>query len=143
MISYDFFFKLTYLLTYLYLCYQIMNIINKISKNHQKNIYIALCIINLVFIINTSHRIIASNIYYSLTLIILGVIFFYGYTSKINSIISLSISSFIISLLFVDLMTYRMTSWYFHQVPNEIINIILDTNPDEINSNFFFQQKKL
>ena len=120
-----------------------MNIINKISKNHQKNIYIALCIINLIFIINTSHRIIASNIYYSLTLIILGVIFFYGYISKINSIISLSISSFIISLLFVDLMTYRMTSWYFHQVPNEIINIILDTNPDEINSNFFFSTKEI
>lgn len=120
-----------------------MNIINKISKNHQKNIYIALCIINLIFIINTSHRIIASNIYYSLTLIILGVIFFYGYISKINSIISLSISSFIISLLFVDLMTYRMTSCIFIRYQMKSLILFLILTQMRLIVIFSFQQKKL
>ncbi|QXO61607.1 sulfatase-like hydrolase/transferase [Morganella morganii] len=36
-----------------------------------------------------------------------------------------------------------MSSFYFHEIPNEIINIIIDTNLDEVSSNFFFSKKEI
>ncbi|WP_339353090.1 phosphoethanolamine transferase [Xenorhabdus mauleonii] len=36
-----------------------------------------------------------------------------------------------------------MSSFYFHEIPNEIINIIIDTNPDEIYSNLFFSKEEI
>lgn len=43
----------------------------------------------------------------------------------------------------IELVTKRMSGFYFHQIPLEIISIVYDTNLDEIKSNSYFDNLEL
>lgn len=106
-------------------------------------IYIILAFINLLYFILFSKKLFEESLYFALSCLFLGVILIFGYSSKIRRISALLISSLGLAFLFSEFMTYRMSSFYFHEIPNEIINIIIDTNLDEVSSNFFFSKKEI
>lgn len=106
-------------------------------------IYIILAFINLLYFILFSKKLFEESLSFALSCLFLGVILIFGYSSKIRRISALLISSLGLAFLFSEFMTYRMSSFYFHEIPNEIINIIIDTNLDEVSSNFFFSKKEI
>ncbi|MBG5977887.1 phosphoethanolamine transferase [Proteus mirabilis] len=61
-----------------------------------------------------------------------------GLFSKLTRNINILIYSLITILVIAEEFTKRMTSFYFYEIPNEIINILFDTNLDEVKSNFHF-----
>ncbi|WP_195432596.1 phosphoethanolamine transferase [Morganella morganii] len=106
-------------------------------------IYIILASINLLYFVLFSKKLFEGRLYFALSCLFLGAILILGYGSKLRRITALLISIFGLVFLFSEFMTYRMSSFYFHEIPNEIINIIIDTNVDEISSNFFFSKKEI
>lgn len=60
---------------------------------------------------------------------------------KFKSFKSITASYFIIgSFTIIELITNRMTGFYFHEIPYEIISILYDTNQDEIKSGMHFDR---
>lgn len=102
--------------------------------NKNKIFYLFLSIFNLFylnyFFINLEDN---PSYYYIIPFIITSAL---GFISSKNG--KLTSFIFILFLLFIlaELVTKRMTSFYFHQIPVEIINILYDTNIDEVKNNY-------
>lgn len=62
-----------------------------------------------------------------------------GLFSKLTRNINILIYSLITILVIAEEFTKRMTSFYFYEIPNEIINILFDTNLDEVKVISIFQ----
>ncbi|MGJ7326295.1 phosphoethanolamine transferase [Morganella morganii] len=60
---------------------------------------------------------------------------------KFKSFKAIAASYFIVALFtIIELITKRMTGFYFHEIPYEIISILYDTNQDEIKSGMHFDR---
>lgn len=76
------------------------------------------------------------NFYFqSIFLLILNLII--GFQSNKIKKANLVIISIMVFHTIIELFTKRMTSFYFYQIPNETINIVFDTNIDEIKNNLY------
>lgn len=49
----------------------------------------------------------------------------------------------LLSFALLDIIVKRYTGWYFHQIPFEIINILMDTNKDEVNAGAHFTRTEI
>ncbi len=71
--------------------------------------------------------------------LILMVTNFFNHKTKIITHILLCLM-----LLFsvIDIITFRFTTWYFHDVSNVIMSIVADTNPIEVKSTLYFTMEE-
>lgn len=108
----------------------------------EKISYILLITISIIaYQINASETFssMSDNLSFIFLIVVLALYGLFSKTKKYISIISLSIAMIFIV---IELITHRMTSFYFHKIPTEIISIILDTNIDEVKSNVFFSKNE-
>lgn len=71
-------------------------------------------------------------------------IFIYAYSLKLKLQKTASvIYMLLISFSLIEFMTKRMTGFYFHEIPYEIISILYDTNIDEIQSGMHFSRNEI
>lgn len=107
--------------------------INFISKNL---VYSILLLISYIYIAKIYLIYNPDFYFYSIILLILNLIV--GFHSNITKKLNLIIISILVFHTIIESFTKRMTSFYFYQIPNEIINILFDTNIDEIKGNLYF-----
>ncbi|HGJ5898730.1 MAG TPA: phosphoethanolamine transferase [Arsenophonus apicola] len=103
----------------------------------ENKLYIFIFIITVFYSIHYLKDI-NENIIILLYIISFMIFFFFGFYSSKNKMVSCLIFIFISLFIFIEYVTKRMTSFYFHDIPLEIISILYDTNLDEIKNNIFF-----
>ncbi|MEM5717608.1 phosphoethanolamine transferase [Proteus mirabilis] len=101
--------------------------------------YCILFIFNSVYLISFLKKYSGSGLVYILFfsfLLILGI--------GSNNVKKVNLYLFLILLVVTisEYFTKRMTSFYFYEIPSEVINILYDTNIDEIKNNFYFSFKE-
>ncbi len=101
--------------------------------------YCILFIFNSIYLISFLKKYSGSSLVYILFfsfLLILGV--------GSNNVKKINLYLFVILLVVTisEYFTKRMTSFYFYEIPGEVINILYDTNIDEIKNNFYFSFKE-
>ncbi|WP_311755740.1 sulfatase-like hydrolase/transferase [Proteus terrae] len=109
------------------------------SFKNVKIYYYILFLINSVYLASFFKKYSGTSIWY--------VIFFISlflFSLLCNSTKKINLSLFIILLIVIvaEYFTKRMTSFYFFEIPGEVINILYDTNIDEIKNNFYFSSRE-
>lgn len=109
------------------------------SLKNVKIYYYVLFLINSVYLISFFKKYSGTSVWYVIFFISL---FFFSLLS--NSAKKINLSLFIVLLIVVvaEYFTKRMTSFYFFEIPGEVINILYDTNIDEIKNNFYFSLRE-
>ncbi|MBD2781125.1 phosphoethanolamine transferase [Xenorhabdus szentirmaii] len=113
------------------------NLIKPISK-----IYFLLFFLNSLYLISAFKKFNDNEVFLSLFLILLFLFFIGNKSSKLNKTTFLILSVLDIFAI-IEFITKRLSGFYFHDVPNEIISIVYDTNISEIKSNIYFSSKEV